>query len=430
TGGFEIAIEFSRTGFVSQVTLLSFNVEPVRISVVDIQGLTGLEGQLATLSLRLVEADTGNPVSGATIAYQLIVDLVPGSTDLLLESEFTNGQYGASFAMPGADSEIKIRIYIELQSHVLADNSEFFEADVNPTVSEITALTRTLEQYMPFILLAGAVSVSYAGRKSYIRKKRKENIEALAIKRRFDDVRNMLGVVVLHRVSGIPVYSRMIRGGFDDSLISAFITAISQFRREFDVDQKEWVITPISDIIMAVRTQNLVCAFITLGSPTPTQEERMIQFARAVGFVFDSDFEDAPILTIDELSEKRFDDLFNEMLDMHLHRRHKIVSTGKIPKGPRCLSKAIDELKKIGAFNLEEMANRMATCGIEEARVYKIIMDAIEHKDLIPVDDIDSIPDDKSSPSMDALIDGVTEPTDKDEMKSSDIDDLSKRDIE
>ncbi|MHA2425345.1 MAG: hypothetical protein ACXAEF_11185, partial [Candidatus Thorarchaeota archaeon] len=234
-------------------------------------------------------------------------------------------------------------------------------------------------------------------RRSYIRRKRRENLEALAIKRRFDDVRNMLGVVVLHGDSGIPVYSRMIKEGFDDSLISAFITAISQFRAEFVVDQKSWIVTPISDIIHAVRTQNLVCAFITTGSPTKTQEERMMAFARAVGFVFDTEYEEAPILSIDEVDEGRFDELFNEMLDMNLHRRHKIIDTKGLPSGPKCLRKEISELKASDGFELEEMADRMAVCGLEEARVYKMILDAISNDQIVPVEG-ELEPEAKSSP--------------------------------
>ncbi|MFW9851090.1 MAG: hypothetical protein ACFFF4_18340, partial [Candidatus Thorarchaeota archaeon] len=244
------------------------------------------------------------------------------------------------------------------------------------------------------------VVTGYAGRRSYTRRKRKENLEALSIKRRFDDVRNMLGVIVLHKDSGIPVYSRMIKGGLDDSLISAFITAISQFRAEFVIDEKLWEVTPISDIIMAVRTQNLVCAFITTGSPTKTQEDRMIQFARAVGYVFDSEFDEAPILSISETDEGRFDQLFNEMLDMNLHRPHKIIDTKGLPRGPKCLKAAINELQNSDGFALEEMADRMAACGLEEARVYKIIMDAIENSRVIP---IEGYTDPDSTPSSDAI---------------------------
>ncbi|MHA1906568.1 MAG: hypothetical protein ACW98Y_04685, partial [Candidatus Thorarchaeota archaeon] len=397
-GSFEVSLTFSLEGYVTRTTTLEFDVTEVIMSIVDVEGLTALEGDLTTVSLRIVDVETGSAVSGATVTYGLLVGLDTISTDTFTET--TPGTYQSTFIMPSYDSEAKVRIYVEMNNHQLETDDDYIEAEVTPTASELTTLTRTFTQYSPFILLAAFLVTGYAGRRSYIRRKRRENLEALAVKRRFDDVRNMLGVVVLHGDSGIPVYSRMIKGGFDDSLISAFITAISQFRAEFVIDQKQWIVTPISDIIHAVRTQNLVCAFITTGSPTKTQEERMMAFARAVGFVFDTEYEDAPVLSIDETDEERFDELFNEMLDMNLHRRHKIVDTKGLPSGPKCLKKEISDLRASESFELEEMAERMASCGLEEARVYKVIMDAITNSQVIPVEGLIE-PD--SEPSPDAI---------------------------
>jgi hypothetical protein len=179
----------------------------------------------------------------------------------------------------------------------------------------------------------------------------------------------------------------MLREGFDDSLISAFITAISQFRQEFDVDQKEWEVIPVSDIIMTVRTQNLVCAFITMGSPSGSQQERMVRFARAIGFVFDSEFEDVPLLKMDEKTEGRFDELFEEMLDVQLVARHKIITTKTLPRGPKCLNQVVRELEEEEVVELEHMAEKIASCGLEEARVYQIIWDAIEADQLVPIEE-------------------------------------------
>ena len=406
-GSFNVSLEFSRTGFASQTTTLSFSVNTVKVSVVDVQGLTGLEGQLTSLSLRVVESDTGNPVSGATVVFQVVTAGIPGASEALEESEA--GRYSKNFVMPNSDTDSQLRIFVYLDNHEMNGEHEYQEEPLIPTVSEMTLITRTVTQWSPLILLGVAISVGYAGRRHLLKKQRKTNLEALAVKKRFDDVRNIVGVIVLHRVSGIPIFSRMLREGFDDSLISAFITAISQFRSEFDVDQKEWVITPISDIIMAVRTQNLVCAFITMGPPTSTQQERMIQFAKSVGFVFDSNFEEAPVLTIDAATEDRFDELFDELLDMNLHQKHRIADTKGLPKRPKCLNRTIAELRTSEGFELDDMADRMAACGIEEARAYKIILDAIHNGQLVPIgrdDDIADSPkhDDGPEKDMDTVI--------------------------
>ncbi|MHA2425197.1 MAG: hypothetical protein ACXAEF_10435, partial [Candidatus Thorarchaeota archaeon] len=71
-GSFEVSLSFSLAGFVSRTTNLEFDVEEVVMSIVDVQGLSALEGDLATLSLRLVDIESGAAVSGATITYRLI----------------------------------------------------------------------------------------------------------------------------------------------------------------------------------------------------------------------------------------------------------------------------------------------------------------------------------------------------------------------
>ncbi|MFW9931065.1 MAG: hypothetical protein ACFFDR_00200 [Candidatus Thorarchaeota archaeon] len=393
-GSFEITFEFSRNGFITRTSTLSFTVNRVSISIVDIEGLTGLEGLLTTLSLRVIETDSGSPITGAMVAFQLVVDGVAGTSTVMSEAEL--GRYTSSFIMPDSGLDVKIRIYVDKENHEMAQDLAYLESSITPTISELTSLTRTFVTFSPLIILAAMLGIGYQTRRYLNRRERRQNLEALAVKRRFDDVKNMVGVVVLHRESGIPVYSRMLRAGFDDSLISAFITAISQFRSEFDVTEKEWQITPISDIIMAVKTQNLVCAFITMGTPTPTQQERMIQFAKSVGFVFDSNFEEAPILTIDDVTEDRFDELFDELLDMNLHQKHKIIDIKGLPKGPKCLNQTISEFKSLDGFELDAMADRMAACGIEEARAYKLILDAIRNKQMIPIED-----DETSEPKSD-----------------------------
>lgn len=415
-GNFEIDFEFSRNGFVSKTSTLSFGVERVTISVTDIQGLTGLEGQLTTLSLRIVETGTGSAITGATVAFQLVVDGVAG-TSMMLE-EIEPGRYASSFIMPSSESQVRMRVYVDKENHEMEEDLAYMEASITPSISELASLTRTVTTFLPLIILATISVTTFQARRYLNKRERIQNLEALAVKRRFDDVKNLVGVVVLHRGSGIPIYSRMLRAGFDDSLISAFITAISQFRSEFDVTEKEWQITPISDIIMAVKTQNLICAFITMGTPTPTQQERMIQFGKSVGFVFDSMFEEAPVLTIDDETEERFDDLFDELLDMNLHQKHKIIDIKGLPKGPRCLNQTITEFKSLDGFDLDAMADRMAACGIEEARAYKIILDAIRNEQMIPVEESDDI-----EPKPDITADLVTHFSDDSEDIEMSMDD-------
>jgi hypothetical protein len=204
------------------------------------------------------------------------------------------------------------------------------------------------------------------------------NIEAMAVKRRFDDVKSLLGVIVLHKHTGIPIYSKMMKGGFDETLVSGFVSAISTFRSEFDVDQKDWKVTPISDIIRTVSTDNLICAFISYAAPSKGQELRMVEFAESIGFVFDTMYTEAPQRALEEGTITQFDAFFDDIMDGRLLREYTVPEVKSFPRKTRCIEERIHRIDDEDGFDLDELATEMTSCGLEEARVYSIIMDAIE----------------------------------------------------
>ena len=61
----------------------------------------------------------------------------------------------------------------------------------------------------------------------------RRNVELLALEGRIDDAKNLIGLLVIHRAIGLPVYSNILKGAFEESILSSLITAISQFRSEF-----------------------------------------------------------------------------------------------------------------------------------------------------------------------------------------------------
>jgi len=381
-GSFEVTFSFNKDGFGTKSSTFSFSVVEVTIEVAGIQGLSGAEDQLTTISLSIIESDTEQPVTGATVVVQVIVDLVRAQSVQL--TEVGEGQYSGQFIMPGSDTIAEIRIFVTLENYVL--DEAYFQTGLHPEMSAFALLTRTAQQYSPLLVLIGALVIGFIVQKVQSRRRKAEYIEAMAIKRRFDDIRGLVGVIVLHRSSGVPIYSKVLKGGFDDSMISGFIAAITAFRSEFEVDQREWQIIPISDIIRTVSSQNLICAFITMGSPTGTQEEMMMQFAQAIGFIFDSHFENVPTRILDDETENRFETLFDEMLDGALLVRHRTVEGHKLPRDLRLLARSIAKMGTPDEFELEELASIMTRLGLEEARAYKTIMDGIEIGYLEPID--------------------------------------------
>jgi hypothetical protein len=193
-------------------------------------------------------------------------------------------------------------------------------------------------------------------------------------------------VIVLHKDSGLPVYSKILREGLEETVISAFITAITSFRGEFDIETstEEWGLIPISDIVRVISTNKLICAFITTGNPSAEQRERMITFAKTVGFIFDDTMENVPIVVLDHHTTMQFDALFDDHLDGSLLRTYKLDDEKKFPTST-CADERIAR-KQGEEFKLEDLATEIAACGLEEGRVYQAIMKALDNHFLITTD--------------------------------------------
>jgi hypothetical protein len=372
-GEYELQLVFSRFGFDGGTTDLVFLVEPVAVEVVGVEGLDSLEGQEATLTLRVVESDTGNPVTGATVQIQLVTGTSLG--ELRTMEETGTGIYSLAIIMPDADTATSLRVYVELANHAM--DSEYHLEAFTPSVNQISMITRTINRNLIPIAVLMVCAVGFVGRRRYSKRQKARYIEAMHIKRRFDDVQSLFGVIVLHKNTGIPIYSKMVRTGMDEGMISGFISAITQFRSEFAVGQEDWTITPISDIIRAVTTENMICAFITLGSPTESQEKKMLEFAEAIGFVFDGQFPEPPAKVIEEGTASQFEALFDDILDGRLLRYYTLVESRWVPRS-KCAKERVGILAEAGEFELEVLAQGLTACGFEEARVYSLIMEAIE----------------------------------------------------
>jgi hypothetical protein len=376
-GQYELELDFSKYGFESGSTSLLFQVNPVVVEVIDIHGLDSLEGQGATVTLRVVESDTGDSVTGAIVEFQLITDTGLGELQPMEETEA--GLYSADIIMPAADTTTSLRVYVSLEHHDMTLG--YHDENIVPSVDQLSMIRRTIDRNLIPIGILVVCVVGYAGRSRYTRRQRMRYIEAMEIKRRFDEVQSLFGVVVLHKNTGIPIYSKMVRSGMDETMVSGFITAVTQFRSEFAVSQEDWCVTPISDIIRAVATENLICAFITLGAPTENQEKKMLEFAETTGFVFDGQFTEPPIRVIEGGTLAQFEALFDEVLDGRLLKYYTIVESRWMPRS-KCVKERVEILSEAGEFELEVLAKGLTACGLEEARVYDLIMTAIEREQI------------------------------------------------
>ncbi|MHA3963826.1 MAG: hypothetical protein AM325_009815 [Candidatus Thorarchaeota archaeon SMTZ1-45] len=385
-GDYSVLLTFEKTGFETATFRLRFSVAEVPVTIEVLQGLRGSEGLITTLMVRITEADTGAPVTGATVAYN--IRRTDGvriyEQDIVMPESATPGVYIAALDMPSADGTYYVVISFDATNFIL---NEPLVMLLQPGRDVGTMIVMTVRNYYWVFIGLGMVVVGLAYRRTARKRRIKQNKITLAIKKRFDDVKSLLGVIVLHKDSGLPVYSKILREGLEEAVISAFITAITSFRGEFDIEttSEEWGLIPISDIVRVVSTNKLICAFITTGNPSPEQREKMIKFAKTVGFIFDETMEDVPVVVLNHHTTKRFNSLFDEILDGALLRTYKLDESKKFPTST-CADERIAR-KQGEEFKLEELASEISACGLEEGRVYQAIMRALENQLLITTDE-------------------------------------------
>ena len=174
-------------------------------------------------------------------------------------------------------------------------------------------------------------------------------------------------------------------------MVSAFISAITHFRSEFGMDESHWEyeVIPISDIISAVATRNLICAFLTVTAPSVAQQVKMEVYARSCGAMFDDLLGDVRAQVLDQESVNALDSLFYDLMDGNLLTLYKRRWDSALPRRLKCLQATASFIERPDGFLLGELAKGMTSCGIEESYAYKLILEAIESQILVKAEKTD-----------------------------------------
>jgi len=386
---YSIRITFSKVGYENQTHVLSFLVNDVEVIVGSISSLGGLELAPFTIEVQIVESDTGKNVSGANVTIAIYR---PGNFlyfDTLM-NETRDGNYSATFLMPSADSETHtVRISIEKDNHEMVHD---FSSTLDP---QIDVNRRTMETLLTFSgqigLVATVAIAAVTGQRVRSRRRREKHTTAVSIKNRFNDANNILGFLVLHKLSGVPIYSKVFKGGFEEGILSAFITAIMHFRKEFETSGKSdtYTLIPISEVIRTVPTDNLICAFMNMTPPSVEQEMKMVAYARAIGMMLDDSLALLSAQIIDAKTSKTLEWLFDDLMDGILVRSYQIGEK-KFPKPLRFIEKAIPLEEKDGTFNLARLIRLLASTEVSGDDVYIRVMKAIEDEYILPVYPLDN----------------------------------------
>ncbi|MEE9353531.1 MAG: hypothetical protein V3U94_03830, partial [Candidatus Thorarchaeota archaeon] len=405
TGTFSFNVVFSKHGYQTVNHPVTFQVNRIPL-ILEMAPPTWVIASDLTFNLTLTDA-TGRPVSGAFVNYTITQGGIDLDIGVMTEDPNSEGTYIATISqnrVPWTGNQLySIKISISKENHQGAEY-QVSVYEYMPPGYEVTLFVQTVVPQIAVVIVALVSLV--IGRRMYRADKRKKALAILAVKRRFEDIRGILGIIVIHKTSGIGVYSKILKGGFDEGMMSAFITAITHFRTEFEMEELHWEfnVVPISDIISIVPTRNLLCAFIVGSRPTMTLEDRMVGFARSVGAMFDETMATAPRAVIDDATQGLFDYLFDDIMDGALLRQYRVKKDAPYPRSQKCLQTYLEAYPPADGFGLDTLADGMAMCGIQEGNVYQQIIDAIENGILESIDPEENYPsfqkdDDESADS-------------------------------
>ncbi len=380
---FSIRVKFHKVGFENQTHTLSFLVNDVGIEVVPISTFVGPELTPFSIEVQIVESDTRDLVADAnvTLAVYRPGELLYYDTTM---DQASSGVYSTSIPMPGADTgTYTVRISVEKEHHEMVQE---FSATLVPLADTNARLINTLLTYSWQIGIITAFAITaVVGQR--VRKRRiiEKRTIATAIKNRFNDANNILGFLILHKLSGVPIYSKVFKGGFEEGMLSAFISAIMHFREEMEAGvAANYSLIPISEVIRTVTTGNLICAIITVTTPSAEQESRMVNYARAIGMMLDETLAMQSGKVIDAKTGKTFEWLFDDLMDANLVRRYQ-RGEKKFPKPLRFIENGINLEEAEGSFDLIRLVRLLASTEISEDDVYIHVLKAIEGEFILPV---------------------------------------------
>lgn len=376
-------------GYASRELDFILTAEPIQIHAEMLSNLFAVEGESFNIRVNLTEEGTNTPVTGALVYFRLTPAGITGAGDLheMVETA-TPGIYSAFYSIP---------LYLDTTQYTLEIkvNKDNYELPGEYFVQSFAKYNDLVVRVTPFISvgavsLIGLVSLVTAMRFRSKRRKAQMDID-LANKRRFDDADNIIGVIVMHKTSGIPIYSRIVKGGFEEGIVAAFISAVTSFREEFDaIEVESMTVIPISDIIRAVQTRNLICAFITLQSASIEHNRKMESFGQQVSTYLDDFYTEArPHSMVDPRIGEVLDYVFDETMDGKLIKFYKAADDASFPRRLRLLEQLLVDIDTRHCARPVRLAKGVATYGVPESHGCTLVLDAIEKRLIEPCADDD-----------------------------------------
>ncbi|MFW9963857.1 MAG: hypothetical protein ACFFCX_09860 [Candidatus Sifarchaeia archaeon] len=334
-------------------------------------------GDEIRVGIYLYDQDNGNPIlSEADVRGNWSTSTVSFSPNLA--KSWWEAYFNSTNLVPGTHV-----IIIEVSMPYYEDSSTSVYIQV-PDVESLYAITfrATL---LGALLVGFAFAAIVISRRFYMSIVAKRNVELIGLEGRIDDAKNLIGLLVIHRSVGLPIYSKIIKGGFQESILSSFIAAISQFRSEFSMDEPIWTAIPITEAIMAVQTEALICAIITVETASYRQRTQLESFGKEVGEHFDKDDVTMRKMVRTPSLNGEFESIFERHFDGQLMKRYVGIKKN-LPKHLSIVSDALQTMEIDHGVSVEALIKSVSVLGYSERRAHKLVLETVDSGYLIAAD--------------------------------------------
>ena len=225
-------IKLEKPGFETVYKTITITIIPVHMIVGTIGFQDSLEaymGEKITIKINLTEPDTHNYIENAIVFYEW-------EFGIGYFKNATNGTYELELTLPqDIKGNHKVTLTISKEESIFATTGYSFIITI---LEEPGAGLGNIIWVIVFSLLViiAAFGIVFLRSYVYLPRRRKKETELLSKTQPFKDAWNIIAVILIHKDSGLPMYSEEISIMEDDEgshLLSGFVQAITAFSEKF-----------------------------------------------------------------------------------------------------------------------------------------------------------------------------------------------------
>ena len=150
------------------------------------------------------------------------------------------------------------------------------------------------------------------------------------------------------------------------------------------MDSAKWTSIPISEVITAVQTEEIICVIITVETASTRQKTQLETFSREIGGLYDHDDSlMSPIIRKFNSEEIRsINDSFSSHFDGALFLKYVGVKK-TLPRHLSIIASIFKTIEIDHGLNIETLIKSLVTKGLSERVAYDFVMESLDGEYLI-----------------------------------------------